>query len=149
MPTTCATSALPPPSVALRRTTCSAACLAPALTSYPLLWMQTRDSGLHPPAPIPSQVLVLVLCVPAARLTPSQAAYTVRRPRLHPITQSCPTTHCSTPRKAPRLLWWFQAKIWHQMERLRRRPSHRNKRHANTVTPCPLHCPALSDLSGR
>lgn len=149
MPTTCATSAPPPPSVAPRLTTCSAVFLAPALTSFPLLWMQTRDNGLHPPAPILYQVLVLVLYVPAARLTPSPAAYTVRRPLLHQTTQSCPITPCLTPKKAPSLLQGHPTKIQPQMEREQRSLSHRNRMRPNRHTPCPLHCPALSDRSGR
>lgn len=149
MPTTCDTLAPPPPSVALKLTTCSAAFLAPVLTSFPLLWMQTRDSGLHPPAPTLYQALVLVLYVPAARLTPSPAAYTVRRPLPHQATQSCRTTRCSTPKRAPSLLWGHTTKTQSQMERPQRRQRRRNRMHPSTRTHCPLHCPAFSGRSGR
>lgn len=104
VPTTCATSDLPLLSVALRQTTCNAAFPAPALTSFPLPWMQTHDSGLHPQAPILSQQLVLVPCAPAVRHIPSLVAYNVRRPYLHPATQSYPTTLCSALKKGLSLL---------------------------------------------
>lgn len=149
MPTTCATSAPPPPSAALRRTTCSAAFPDLALTSFPQRWTQTHGSGRRPPAPIPSRVPVLDLYAPAARRTPSPAAFTVRRPRLPPVTRSCRTTLCSTRRKAASLLQGRPTQTRPWMEMPQRKLSHRNSTHPKAPTPSPPHSLAPSDRSGR